>query len=486
MFSTFPTTPRGRSRSSKVLLTPPGEKSAAVMSPATLTSRSLRTDLPPVSSDAVKAPVIIVRRPVGGDGLSGNTETENSAGTASTGSVSSKYSDSPGFSQSPSGSSAKEDSVSCVDSADRPMPQLSAEDKEQQNSDEEQQTKSHKLSSASISSFEAALNPTEIWRRRSESVAFPDLKLQKSNGSTASPLKRQEQPTDQPPLPKSTTGRKPVPARPAPPQPVFMGTKISKLRKKGSREDSSNNDGSNPAPAPPQPYSAHRLPTPEYLKADNQHVISPSILSPVSPVTPPDDKPPLVPRRSESRSLTTSNTSSDATIVSPTTCAPTPENDPPIRPHIPVAHSRDDSDTLTITAEAVIVRSPQPQKPHASARILTPELSSGKPSPMSLQSPATQAAYFPSIKSPATRGVVIPGPALDMSHFDCYQSHKFMRGANNMVCPVGCMICQRQDTDKRWRCTWCCLGVCASCSRLLDSVPGKDLQLALEKIGART
>ncbi|KAH7360598.1 hypothetical protein BKA65DRAFT_189157 [Rhexocercosporidium sp. MPI-PUGE-AT-0058] len=491
------TSGRGRSRFSKVLPVPPGEAAtASEKSPAALTSRSLRTDLPPLPSDAVKAPMAIPRRPVGG-GVGGEVKNEKPARAASIASVSSVYSDSPGVSRSPSDSSRK-DSLSGVDSEDGPTPPLPPKDKDRQTPNQNQNQNqhpnekpqtTHKLSSNSISSFDNALLPTEIWRRRSakseHSISFSDLKLQKSNGSTASPPRRQEQPTERPQLPRSITGRKPVPARPAPPQPEFMGNKISKLRKKGSREDSSNDEAPVPARTPPpQLYdSIQRLPTPEYLKADKQQPITPSILSPVSPFTPPDDKPPLVPRKSESRSLAISHGSSDATIVAPT--ASTPENDPPVSNNLLAAHSRDGSDTLTITSEAVVMSSPQPQKPVAATRILTPQLSSGKASPMSLPSPASHAAYFPKVNSPAAQGTIFPGPALDRGHFDCYQSHKLMRGSNNKVCSISCMMCQKKDTDRRWRCAWCCLSACGNCMRVLDSVPGKDLRLALEKIGGR-
>ncbi|KAH7418278.1 hypothetical protein BKA64DRAFT_195549 [Cadophora sp. MPI-SDFR-AT-0126] len=461
MYSPFPSTPgRGRSRFSKVLPVPPGETSARTeKSPAALTSKSLRTDLPPLPSDAAaKGSMAIPRRPVGG-GAGGDVKNEKLARATSIASVSSVYSDSPGVSRSLSGSSSTKDSLSGVDSIeDGPTPPLP--DKDRQNSDEKPQT--HKISSNSISSFDNALQPTELWRRRSaksdRSIVFPDLVLQSSNGSTASPPRRQVQTTDRPRdhLPRSTTNRrKPVPARPAPPQPDYMGNKVAKLRKKGSREDSRDDE----CPAP-QPYeSVQRLPTPEYLKADEQHTVTPSILSPVSPFTPPDDKPPLVPRKSESRSLAASQGSSDATIVARDIVAPqapTPENDPPIRL---VAHTRGGSNTLT----------PQP--------------SSGKTSPLNLPSPASHAAYFPTVRSPAAPGTIFPCPELDLVHLECYQSHKNMKGCNNRVCPTACMVCQRQDTEKRWRCAWCCLSACSSCMRALDSVPGKDLRLVLERIG---
>ncbi|KAK0124357.1 hypothetical protein ONS95_009325 [Cadophora gregata] len=460
MFSTFPSTPgRGRSRFSKVLPVPPGEASnQAEKSPVALTPRSFRTELPPLPRDAAKPSMAIPRRPVG-SGAGGDVKSEKPARTASTASVSSMYSDSPGVSRSLSGSSSTKDSPSGVDSPeDGPTPPLPPKGKDRQNSDEKADSQKHKASSNSISSFDNAVQPTEIWRRRSgksdRSIAFPDLILSKSNGSTASPPRRQEQTTDRAPPPKSITARRPVPARPAPQ--ALMGNKLAKLKTKGSREDSNDED---PASAPKPYESIQRLPTPEYLKADKQQPITPSILSPVSPFTPPDDKPPLVPRKSESRSLAVSHGSSDATIVAREIVAPhtpTQENDPPFKLS---AHTRDGSDALA----------PQPL--------------SGKTSPLALPSPASHAAYFPTIRSPAAYGTIFPCPELDLVHLDCYQSHKLMRGCNNKVCPTACMVCERRDTEKRWRCAWCCLSACGSCIRVLDSVPGKDLRLALERIG---
>jgi len=461
MYSSFPSTPgRGRSRFSKVLPVPPGETPARSENPpAAIPSRSSRTDLPPLPSDAIKPSMAIPRRPVGG-GAGGDVKNEKPARAASIASVSSVYSDSPRASRSLSGSSSTKDSLSGVDSPeDGETPSLPPKDKGRQTPDEKSQT--HKLSSSSISSFDNALHPIELWRRRSlkSEHSFNGLVLAKSNGSTASPPRRQKPlPADRPPLSRSHTGRKPVPVRPAPPQPdypPYMGNKVAKLRKKGSREDSSDEG---PAPASQQYESIQRLPTPDYLKADKQQPVTPSILSPVSPFTPPDDKPPLVPRKSESRSLVASHGSSDVTVVARDIVAPhapTPENDPPVN----IAHSRDGSDTLT----------PQPI--------------SGKTSPLSLPSPVCHAAYFPTVRSPAPPGTILPCPELDLIHLECYQSHRIMKGSNNRVCPTACMVCQRQDTEKRWRCAWCCLSACASCMRALDSVPGKDLRLALERIG---
>jgi hypothetical protein len=74
------------------------------------------------------------------------------------------------------------------------------------------------------------------------------------------------------------------------------------------------------------------------------------------------------------------------------------------------------------------------------------------------------------------------GPCVEKVHLECYQSHRFMRGAKNTLCPVACMICEGKDTEPRWRCTWCCLSACASCMQVLSSIPGRDLAVCLERI----
>lgn len=486
MYSPFPSTPsRGRSRFSKVLPTPPVDSSvAAESSPApALTSRAVRTDLPTLPCEAVKAPkMAIARRPVGGVG----GEVKLPARTTSIASVSSVYSDSPGLSRSLSDSSTK-DSLSGIDSEDGPTPPLPPKDKDGRNQDEGPQT-ANKVSPNSISSLNNSPQRPEIWRRRSaksdRSIVFPDLKLQKSNGSTASPPRRQEQQNDPKQLPRSLAGRKPVPLRAAPPQPDFMGNKISKLRKRGSSESSSKDEGPT-QPAPQQYSTGPRLPTPDYVKTDRQQPLTPNVLSPVSPFTPPDDKPPLVPRKSESRSQASSQRSgSEATIVAPTHES-VPQIKSPTKENLfsSQGHTRDTSDTLTITSEPAVRLSPQPQRPTATARILTPQPSPDKTSPLSLPSPVSHAQYFPTIQSPAARGTIFPGPALTLVHFDCYQYHKFMRSTNNRTCPVACMICERKDSEMRWRCAWCCLSACGSCMQVLSSVPGKDLRACLERLG---
>ena len=283
-----------------------------------------------------------------------------------------------------------------------------------------------------ISSLKSPSRP-EIWRRRSvksdRSILFPELKLEKSNGSTGTPrrqeaLSERSLPAVPNPTPRNKPGQKPDPVRSQ-----LMGNKISRLNDRLENE----HEASYP--------SSKRIPTPEYLKTDKQPLKL--VFSPVLPETPPEE-PPQVPQKSGSRL------------------------------NLLAAQSRNASEPLTVTSEPVVMRSPQPQKAYV-ARILTPQ-----PSPSSV-SPLPPSFVFPGLP-PAPEGTISSPQALDIVHLDCYQSHKFMRSSRNTTCPVACMICRKKDAEKRWKCTWCCLSACAACMQVLASIPGKDLRVCLERI----
>jgi hypothetical protein len=462
MLSTFPSTPgRGRSRFLKALPErPPGEStipSSPAPAPAAIPTEPTLPSLPKMS---------IPRRPVGAQA--------NHARALSIASVSSVYSDSPGLSRSLSNSSSynTKDSLSGIDSETGPTPPLPPKDKQGQQS----MPRTPNILSSPISSQPSPPQP-EIWRRRpaksDRSISFPVLKLDKSNGSTASPPKRQEQPVSGPQLPRSVSGRrKPVPSRPAPSQPDLMGNKLAKLGNKnlGETSQESRNDE-----LPKQLYpSFKRLPTPEYLKTDKRQPSTPKVLSPISPPppsTPPEDVPPELPRKSESRV--------NRPTAAPTLVLPEPTN----RPNIPTPHSQEPSEALTVMSEPTVMRSPQPKKAFA-ARILTPQPSPGdKASPLTLPSPTGLGIHFPTVSTPPTPGSICPGLPLSDVHFDCFQSHKFMRSSKNTLYPIACMVCKKKDSEMRWKCSWCCLSACGSCMQVLASLPGKDLRVCLERIG---
>lgn len=80
-----------------------------------------------------------------------------------------------------------------------------------------------------------------------------------------------------------------------------------------------------------------------------------------------------------------------------------------------------------------------------------------------------------------TERIIQPGLPLSIIQLDCYQKHRSMRKIRNQLCPVGCMICQKMDAEMRWTCTWCYLSACADCTHVLNSIPGNNLRVCLEK-----
>ncbi|TVY18686.1 hypothetical protein LARI1_G002898 [Lachnellula arida] len=476
MASILPETPgRGRSRFTKALPTAPRETS-----PISMKLNFLHSPLPPLPKDAMLPRMSIRRRPVGA-----SKKEHSNTGTPSIASVSSVYSDSP-RSISDSSRNSRE-SLSGGDSESGPTPPLPQKDEQEKEVAKSIESPKHILASPSAGFVSSPPRP-EIWRRRSvrsdKSIRFPELKLESSNGSTTSPPKRQGPPPERSlpaipfTLPKST-GRKPVPARPAPPQPDFMGNKLSKLKEKHGRnksnvsinkeEEAITKTGGTPngtASLQNSPFT--RLPTPDYHDTHKQRTATPQGLSPRTPHTPPDEAPPELPSRSESRLMSNGNANASRPSLLTT--------------H---THTRESSETLTITSEPRVTRSPQPQKPYMTSRIITPQPS---PSPLSsppLNSPPPSRIYFPTQGPPAPPGKIFPGAPLGIVQLQCYQSHRFMRSTKNTMCPTACMICQKQDRDLRWRCSWCCLSACGACMKVLASVPGKDLQVCLERLGRR-
>ena len=468
----LPETPGGgRSRHSKALPVPPkhrlpptkGEISPTITSIAI----SLLSPLPPLPEDTMSTKSI-TRRPIGG--------TVIHTKISSVGSASSIYSDSPGFSRGLSNSidQANDSPNRFGSETAASTPPLPPKDPQRQ-----QLPKMPKpLLASPVSKFETSPPRPELWRRRSvnsdKAISLSELELTKSNGSTASPSQKhpfeRSLPAVPTQLPRSITSRKPVPilSRAAPPQPDVMGSKVSKLKEKAKR--SSESSSKNVTSIQQSQPSVTRLPTPEYQKTDNQEKLIPQISSPVSPETPPSENTPQLPAKSEARGGSNAGPLVDTTNLPSFLYT--------------ASHSRDSSETLTVTSESPVVRSPQPTKTFA-ARILTPQPSpSTTPvaSPLDLPSPAHKLLTFPTLPDLAPEGTIFPAPPLKIVHLECYQSHKFMRPSRNFMYSLGCMVCQKKDAEKRWKCTWCCLSVCGSCMDVLAAVPGKDLKTCLERI----
>ncbi|KAF7917256.1 uncharacterized protein EAE97_012049 [Botrytis byssoidea] len=435
------------------------------------------------------------------------------------------------------GSNFTKDSLSYTESEFRKTPPIPEQD--EQNHVSPTTPRKDIGSPRSLSSLKSS--PTqEIWRRRSlvtqKGIEFPDLKLLKSNGSTASPPSKNGNLALDRSLPKlpsqvlryrelSDRERGLIPAREAPQAPAVppMGAKISKLKDiskrkatdqsheiRGHGEFNTNQSGDlgegHTSQSTNAPYSPHGgLPTPEYLRSDEDQS-QPSTPQVFSPTTPPSDlsSATQVPIKSDANhtQIISVATASDRSI----------SQQSPLMPNLLHGnHSRSPSETLTITSPLDVVRSPQPQKPHATKTILTPQ-----PSP-----PAESATFSPSITSttptvttnPHSRetsrtttsratslsysyfplspsslpapGTILPAPPITSQHIDCFQSHRFMRRSRNNLCPLQCQTCSKGDYEQQWKCTWCCLRVCSDCMAVLATVR-KDLGAFLKLIGKDT
>lgn len=443
-----------------------GEQSRAISSLSIL----LHSPLPPLPKEKAST-MAIPRRPVGG----ANLQTKIS----SIHSVSSIYSISPGFSRSPlNDSQTTKGSLSEVDSEDSSIPPVPPKHARRQ---QLPKSPTSFLASSVSNLLQSSTTRRELWRRRSlkkdKGISVSDLNLTQSNGSTANP--RRVAPTERhlpavpTQIPQSISSRKPlpIPARPAPSQFGLMGTKLSKLKGKEKRVSKSSSQA---VPPTPQPHpSMKRLPTPEYQKTDKSPKLIPQVISPASPTTPPTEDPPHFPLNSPSRGAVKDGPLNNTTNLP--------------KPFSTRSHSGQLDATLTVDTGHSLMRSPQPHKTFE-AQILdtnpTPSISSEIP-PVRLPAQVVPLIKFPTLQSVAPAGTVFPAPPLDIVHYECYQSHKFMRSSGNTTCPIACMICQRQDTGKRWRCTWCCMAACGSCMEVLVTLPGRDLKTCVDRIGTQ-
>lgn len=72
-------------------------------------------------------------------------------------------------------------------------------------------------------------------------------------------------------------------------------------------------------------------------------------------------------------------------------------------------------------------------------------------------------------------------PLTDL-HYSCYQAHRSIAMSRNIYYPVPCMTCHVADREVRWRCTFCCLRVCASCVEGLRACQRRSLKEFMETL----
>jgi hypothetical protein len=455
---------RGQSRHSKVLPVPPPSVETGVRG-KTNPFPSAQRELPPIPKTNMSS---IPRRPVGGGaGAAGQADSIES----------SKVQVRPIYEQF-----MKKESIDYFQTERTPPPPPKDNKSRELPGLPEPPTHLHSNSTSSISSTKSSPRP-EIWKRRSpkgdRSPSISELKLTKSNGSTASLASISQSspgPAPQhslPPLPTQPsraiiglpgrTIKKPVPARPAPPQLDPMGNQLSKSLKLGKKDRAGEAESSKIVRKLPEsqisPYT--RLPTPDYQLNENQvaSLLVPPALSPVSPETPPRDLSPD-PRPDLAQPPDKIVSLKDREV--PNLLVPGPPRPP-----------RESSLALNIIDEYAIPRSPYPQKQSVSS------ISTIRQRP-----PSQDTKTWPSMTdTPETPRKIHPSAALSVVHFNCYHSHRQMRTSRNDVCPLGCMVCEVKDTEKRWTCTWCSLRCCEPCMKGLETIPGKDLGKFLDRIG---
>ncbi|KAF2440358.1 hypothetical protein P171DRAFT_99607 [Karstenula rhodostoma CBS 690.94] len=165
--------------------------------------------------------------------------------------------------------------------------------------------------------------------------------------------------------------------------------------------------------------------------------------------------------------------SSDASINAPPP-ASHPQPQPPSPPSPPASH--------TPLSPASPPRSPPRHQPPPPAFASLPSQRrspTSDPAMSSDSSPATP-PFVPLTDTPAP----VSGAPITHKHHACYSQHATFVWSRNDFQPMACMICAKNDSDRRWACVWCYLRICAECSVELQKEPGRRLQGVLERRAA--
>lgn len=103
-----------------------------------------------------------------------------------------------------------------------------------------------------------------------------------------------------------------------------------------------------------------------------------------------------------------------------------------------------------------------------------------------LPEPDPEAMRFP-IKSeelPAM-GTIFKALPLKDSHFNCYQRHKTIQRRPNRRYPLACQVCEKQDTEDRFACSFCHVKMCSSCMSTFET-KGRDLKALQAELSLNT
>ncbi|SZF04454.1 unnamed protein product [Blumeria hordei] len=274
--------------------------------------------------------------------------------------------------------------------------------------------------------------------------------------SRSSSRNKQSLPVHQQQPPRSSAHSKPAPSSSTPtPPPDFMGNKLARLKNKGFG-NSDQPEGSEklysskartftrfpgrpkPPLSPPPPHLSPSAATKLHSHPSKPLAAIPPFLSVVSPSPAPSTV-----------TVVASSPSSESAAQENSRPAPAERREPRLR-----------SGTS----------SPAPQRGENGAVRL----------PFCSQAPLTTTA-----NTSAGDEIVCAGPPLDIVQLECYHNHRSMRNSPNKRYPVACMVCQKMDTEPRWRCTWCCLSACRVCLGELHATPHRNLRTCLAQQASR-
>ena len=171
--------------------------------------------------------------------------------------------------------------------------------------------------------------------------------------------------------------------------------------------------------------------------------------------------------------------SDHAAVISP---VPQVAKSPAIFPLLSVSAPVSDS---TVTQGTVRGHSPAPASltlsPPSSSHALSPPLSGNSFSrPSSADSQKLSSIYSPFTRQQTP--ISIKAPPVNLTHFNCYQSHRRVFKLPNKYYPVPCMVCHADNSEQRWKCTWCCLRICTDCMDALRKVEGRNLRVVVEAL----
>lgn len=287
-------------------------------------------------------------------------------------------------------------------------------------------------------------------------------------------------------------------APPPPPKKPFggMGLPSNPKHKKGKSSTGFDLMKSATSPlSPPQQQQKQQLPAPmtltpgptpspirtpqmrqdeivEIVDPQIEHGISNAPRRPFSFEPPVSTSPPL--KETPSSAIEDQNTTAGTTAHQPTPSVPI-ASPLDVRPPAPIPSPPDHPPTSTSRVPLpppAFTSLPSQQQSHRPG--MSDVMESGPASPEEIP-------FVPLTETPVPRS----GAPITEKHHQCYSKHATFVWSRNDFQPMACMICSKNDQERKWACVWCYLRICVECSAELMKTPGRDLQAAMQKRAAQ-